>query len=83
MDKGRRFLMTDIAQVLSKVSTAADPVDGLRSAVLSQDGFWPAQQTGIGIYEVQLFGVVGIGPSQAAAVDDWVVQAKAYGRAAA
>ena len=75
--------MTDIAQVLSKESAAADPVEILRSAVLSQDGFWPAEQTGVGIYEVQLFGVVGIGPSQAAAVDDWVVQAKAYVRAAA
>jgi hypothetical protein len=75
--------MTDIAQVLSKVSAAADPVDVLRAAVLSQDGFWPAQQAGVGIYEVQLFGVVGIGPSLAAAVDDWVVQANAYARTAA
>jgi hypothetical protein len=75
--------MTDIAQVLSKLSGAVEPVEVLRSAVLSQNGFWPAQQTGVGIYEVQLFGVVGIGPSQAAAVDDWVVQANTYVRAAA
>jgi len=75
--------MTDIAQVLSKVSAVADPVDVLRSAVLSQDGFWPAQQTGVGIYEVQLFGVVGIGPSLSAAADDWIVQAKEYVRTAA
>ncbi|NRP50618.1 hypothetical protein XMV201_002388 [Aliiroseovarius sp. xm-v-201] len=75
--------MTDIAQVLGEVSTAADPVDVLRAAVLSQDGFWPSQQVGVGIYEVQLFGVVGIGPSQAGAVDDWVVQANAYARTAA
>ena len=70
--------MTDIAQVLSKISGATDPVDVLRAAVLSQDGFWPAQQTGVGIYEVQLFGVVGIGPSLSAAADDWIVQAKEY-----
>ncbi|HEV8035916.1 hypothetical protein [Yoonia sp.] len=75
--------MTDIAQVLSKVSAAVDPVEILRSAVLSQDGFWPAQQRGAGIYEVQLFGVVGIGPSLSAAADDWIVQAKEYVRAAA
>ena len=75
--------MTDIAQVLSKVSAAADPVEILRSAVLSQDGFWPTQQRGAGIYEVQLFGVVGIGPSLSAAADDWIVQAKEYVRAAA
>ena len=75
--------MTDIAQVLSKLSGANDPVDVLRSAVLSQDGFWPAQQTGVGIYEVQLFGVVGIGPSLSTAADDWIVQAKEYVRAAA
>jgi len=75
--------MTDIAQVLSKVSAAADPVEILRSAVLSQDGFWPTQQRGAGIYEVQLFGVVGIGPSLSAAADDWIVQAEEYVRAAA
>ena len=75
--------MTDIAQILSKISGATDPVDVLRAAVLSQDGFWPAQQTGVGIYEVQLFGVVGIGPSLSAAADDWIVQAKEYVRAAA
>ena len=75
--------MTDIAQVLSKVSAAADPVEILRAAVLSQDGFWPAEQRGVGIYEVQLFGVVGIGPSLSAAADDWIVQAKEYVRAAA
>jgi hypothetical protein len=55
----------------------------MRSAVLSQGGFWPEQQPTSGLFEVQLFGVVGIGPSQAAAVDDWVVQAKAYLRTAA
>ncbi|MDB4111162.1 hypothetical protein N9571_01195 [Yoonia sp.] len=75
--------MNDIAQLLSKISGAADPVDVLRAAVLSQDGFWPAEQTGVGIYEVQLFGVVGLGPSLSAAADDWIVQAKADLHAAA
>jgi hypothetical protein len=67
--------MTGIAQILAKISMASEPVEALRSAVLSQGGFWPDLQTGLGIFEVQLFGVVGIGPSQSAAVDDWIVQA--------
>jgi hypothetical protein len=67
--------MTGIAQILAKISMASEPVEALRSAVLSQGGFWPDLQTGLGIFEVQLFGVVGIGPSQSAAADDWVVQA--------
>lgn len=75
--------MNDIAQILSKLSGATDPVGVLRAAVLSQDGFWPAQYAGVGIYEVQLFGVVGIGPSLSAAADDWIVQAKAQLNAAA
>jgi hypothetical protein len=83
MNKGRGFVMTDIAEVLAQLSGPDDPVVVLRSAVLSQGGFWPEQQPGSGLFEVQLFGVVGIGPSQAAAVDDWVVQAKAYLRTAA
>ncbi|WP_044037311.1 hypothetical protein [Octadecabacter arcticus] len=67
--------MTGIAQILAKISMASEPVEALRSAVLSQGGFWPDLQTGLGIFEVQLFGVVGIGPSQSAAADDWIVQA--------
>jgi hypothetical protein len=75
--------MTDVAQVLSELSGSADPVAVLRTAVLSQGGFWPEQPPASGLFEVQLCGVVGIGPSQAAAVDDWVTQAKAYLRTSA
>jgi len=69
--------MAGIAQILARISMASEPVEALRSAVLSQGGFWPDLQTGLGIFEVQLFGVVGIGPSQSAAADDWIVQAGA------
>ena len=72
--------MNDMTQVLEDISKAPEPVEALRSAVLSQGGFWPDLGTGSGLFEVQLFGVIGFGPSQAIAADDWIVQARALVR---
>lgn len=68
--------MSDMTQVLADISTAPEPVGALRLAVLSHGGFWPELETGAGLFEVQLFGVIGFGPSQAIAADDWIVQAR-------
>lgn len=67
--------MTDIASVLSQISQASDPVEALRSAILDQDGAWP-NENATGLFEIQLHSVIGLGPSQQAAVDDWIVQAR-------
>jgi hypothetical protein len=67
--------MTDIAQILEELAKSADPVDVLRSLVLEQGGFWSNPTEPSGLFEVQFAGLIGIGPSPASAVDDWITQA--------
>ena len=67
--------MTDIASILADVSRASEPVTVIRDLVVEQGGSWCDPAATSGIFEVQLAGLVGIGPSQAAAVDDWILQA--------
>jgi hypothetical protein len=49
----------------------------LRARVLQENGLWFDPEEVRGIVEIQLAGLVGVGPSVASAVDDWVEQAKA------
>lgn len=67
--------MTDIASILADVSRATEPVNVIRDRVIEQGGSWCDPCTTPGIFEIQLAGLVGIGPSLTAAVDDWLVQA--------
>jgi hypothetical protein len=69
--------MTDLKQMLDLVSRSAAPADVLRDLVLQHDGFWSDPREISGLFEVQLGGLVGLGPSPAAAADDWLVQAHA------
>ena len=69
--------MTVIEDILRALEGASDPVAELRSRVLQENGLWFDPQEVRGIVEIQLAGLVGVGPSVAAAVDDWVEQAKA------
>lgn len=69
--------MTDLKQMLDQVSRSAAPADVLRDLVLQHDGFWSDPKEISGLFEVQLAGLVGLGPSPAAAADDWIVQARA------
>ena len=68
--------MTDIEDVLTEMAKAADPVNAIRRLVLAHGGTWTDAENATGLFEVQLAGVVGIGPSAATAVDDWLQQAK-------
>ena len=68
--------MTDIEDVLAEMAKAADPVDTIRHLVLAQGGTWTDAENATGLFDVQLAGLVGIGPSAATAVDDWLQQAK-------
>lgn len=67
--------MADIASILADVCRAPDPVTVIRDRVLEQGGAWCDPSATPGIFEIQLAGLVGIGPSLTAAVDDWLVQA--------
>ena len=69
--------MTVIEDILRALEGASDPVAELRSRVLQENGLWFDPEEVRGIVEIQLAGLVGVGPSVAAAVDDWVEQAKA------
>ena len=69
--------MTVIEDILRALEGASDPVAELRNRVLQENGLWFDPQEVRGIVEIQLAGLVGVGPSVAAAVDDWVEQAKA------
>ena len=68
--------MTDIADILAEVMHSPEPVDAIRAMVLAHGGSWADPENVSGLFEVQLAGLIGIGPSAASAVDDWVYQAK-------
>jgi len=68
--------MNMIASALTKLQEASDPVGTMRELVLARDGHWCDSENVNGLFEVQLMGLAGIGPSVAAAIDDWLIQAK-------
>lgn len=69
--------MTVIEDILRALEGASDPVAELRARVLQENGLWFDPEEVRGIVEIQLAGLVGVGPSVVSAVDDWVEQAKA------
>ena len=68
--------MTEIAAILTQIEASKDPVATVRRLVLAHGGHWCDPENAHGLYDVQLMGLAGIGPSAAAAVDDWLMQAK-------
>ena len=69
--------MADIPKILAQLAQAEDPTKVIKANVLQEGGLWlePGEQVR-SLVEIQLCGLVGIGPSVAAAVDDWIVQAR-------
>ncbi|KGK99824.1 hypothetical protein [Thalassobacter sp. 16PALIMAR09] len=68
--------MTEIEAILAQIETSPDPVAAVKRLVLAYDGHWCDPENTKGLFEIQLTGLVGLGPSVAAAVDDWLMQAK-------
>ena len=68
--------MNTRASVLTQLQEAADPVAFMRQLVLTHGGHWCDPENTKGLFEIQLMGLAGIGPSVGAAVDDWMMQAK-------
>ncbi|WP_093119078.1 hypothetical protein [Salinihabitans flavidus] len=68
--------MKNIEQVLAQLEQAADPEQAVKALVLAEGGTWVDPDGTPGIVEIQLAGLRGIGPSVAAAVDDWMQQAR-------
>ena len=69
--------MADIPQILAQIAQADDPTEVIKANVLQDGGLWvePGDHAR-SLVEIQLCGLVGIWPSVAAAVDDWIVQAR-------
>ena len=68
--------MNEIAAVLTQIEQSKDPVATILQLVLAHVGHWCDPENTKGLFEIQLMGLAGIGPSVAAAVDDWLMQAK-------
>ena len=68
--------MTEIAAILAQIQKSKDPVEAVKRLVLAHGGQWCDPENAKGLFEIQLMGLAGIGPSVAAAVDDWLMQAK-------
>ncbi len=68
--------MTNIATMLAAVTQASNPVSVIRALVLEQGGAWADPENLSGLFEIQLAGLVAIGPTARAAVEDWNLQAQ-------
>ena len=69
-------------ELIAVLEQAPDPVEAVKTLVLAAGGTWVEPEPGIpGIAEIQLAGLVGIGPSLPAAVDDWLLQAQSAAEA--
>ena len=65
--------------VLDQIAHAKDPVSLVRELVLESGGTWidAATVDMAFLFEVNLFGVRGFGLGAAAAIDNWITNAKA------
>ena len=69
--------MAETAELVAQLEQASDPVQTVKEMVLAEGGTWVEPTPDIrGIVEIQLAGVLGIGPSVKAALDDWMMQAQ-------
>lgn len=69
--------MDDIAPILQQLRAASDRLTTVRQIVLERGGQWQDDPPPSGFFEMQLLGLVGIGPSAETAVEDWIAQAEA------
>ena len=69
--------MAEMAQILAQVERAEDPLEVLKAQIEEDGGLWLEADLQVrGIVELQLCGLVGIGPTVSAAADDWILQAR-------
>lgn len=66
----------DFTDVLAQLTASTDLVGKAKQIVLERDGVWAEPQGHLGLFEIQIDGVFGIGPTPAAAIDDWMSQAR-------
>lgn len=62
--------------ILGRLRGAPDQLEVARTIVLEQGGQWIDAAGKLGVFEIQLAGLAGIGPSPLTAIEDWMVQAR-------
>ena len=67
---------SDLPALLTEVTSASNPLEVIRALVLQTGGFWQDETQKPGLFEIQLAGIIGLGPSAETAVDDWLQQAQ-------
>jgi hypothetical protein len=67
-----------LTPIVDQLRVVTDKVAMVRDLVLEHGGFWQDPENQTGLFEIQLAGLAGIGPSAAAAVEDWLAQAMMY-----
>lgn len=67
-----------LSPIVEQLRSVTDKVALVRDLVLEHGGFWQDPENQTGLFEIQLAGLAGIGPSAAAAVEDWLAQAVRY-----
>lgn len=67
----------EIAQILHQLASANDRVAAARNIVLEHGGHWHDDLPPSGLFEIQLLGLMGLGPSAETAIEDWIAQAEA------
>jgi hypothetical protein len=66
----------DFTDVLAQLTASTDVVDKAKELVRARGGNWTEPQGHLGLFEIQIDGVFGIGPTPTAAIDDWMSQAR-------
>ena len=66
----------DLSDILSTLNSASDPVHAAKRIVVDLGGDWTDAKGHLGLFEVQIAGLAGIGPSPNSAIDDWISQAR-------
>lgn len=67
-----------LTPIVDQLRVVTDKVAMVRDLVLEHGGFWQDPENQTGLFEIQLAGLAGIGPSAAAAVEDWMAQAMTF-----
>ena len=68
--------LASVRNLLQTLHVADDPVQVMKVAIIQNGGVWHDQSQIPCLYEVQCYGVIGLGPTHSSAVDDWVQLAK-------
>ena len=66
----------DLSDVLARLTASKNIVDQAKELVLARGGAWTEHQGQLGLFEIKIDGLFGIGPTPAAATDDWMSQAR-------